>query len=400
MPVNRAHPSWTVSEITRQIKSLFERGFRSAAIVGELSNVHRHSSGHVYFTLKDEHAQIAGVIWRSRDRVLSFDPQEGMQVVATGRITVYEARGVYQLEVSSMRPVGIGELARLFEMLKQQLAAEGLFDVAKKKALPRFPEVIGLITSPTGAALHDIVSIINRRFPGVKLLLQPVHVQGPSAAPEMARAIRSFNRDKLADVLILGRGGGSLEDLWPFNEEKLARAIAASDIPIVSAVGHEIDFTIADFVADARAATPSAAAEMVVPDATAILENLHRKWYLLHDMTERMLERHRETIRNLTRSHAFSSPPDLLRQYGQRLDEVCQRLDAGLDHGFSLSRSECTSLQKRIRALDPSLTLKRGYAMAMREGRPVMSAAGLEPGTLLDVRFYSDGVRTVVRERL
>ncbi|MDH4069001.1 MAG: exodeoxyribonuclease VII large subunit [Ignavibacteria bacterium] len=392
--------SWTVSEITRQIKANLETEFRSVAITGEISNLHKHSSGHLYFTLKDDRSQISAVLWRSRARTVRFQPEEGNQVLVTGRITLYEPRGQYQVEISSIRPVGVGELARLFEKVKAKLAEEGLFEPERKKPLPLFPESIGIVTSPTGAALQDMVSIINRRFPGVRLILSPVAVQGPSAAAEISEAIRDFNRLQNVDVMIIGRGGGSLEDLWPFNEEGVARAIAASSIPVISAVGHEVDFSIADFVADARAATPTAAAQMVVQDRKAILENLQRKWYLLHEMTEKMLDRYRDSIRSLTRSYAFSSPLDLMKQFNQRVDEVRKTLDLTMDHRISLTRSRCDSLSKRSRSLNPDLVLKRGYAIARKGERIISDGRLLSPGDTLDVRFHTGRVRSTVTEKL
>ncbi len=255
----------SVSDITRQIKNSLELRFPRVWIQGEISNFKRHTSGHLYFTLKDEGAQISATMWRSRAGTLLFGPEDGMKVIARGGITVYPPRGSYQIDVDQLTPLGVGELQIAFERLKQKLVAEGLFDEGRKRPLPELPSRIGIITSETGAALHDIRTVLNRRFPAIEVLLIPVRVQGPGAAEEIASAVKDMNRYGKIDVMIVGRGGGSLEDLWAFNEEIVARAIYASEIPVVSAVGHEIDFTIADFVADLRAPTPSAAAEMVVP---------------------------------------------------------------------------------------------------------------------------------------
>ncbi|MEK7671074.1 MAG: exodeoxyribonuclease VII large subunit, partial [Bacteroidota bacterium] len=235
----------TVTELTKRIKQTLETGFSSVTIEGEISNFKFHSSGHMYFALKDSGATISAVIWRSRVPFLSFTPEDGMKVVATGRITVYEVRGNYQIDITSMRPLGVGELQVAFEKLKRKLAAESLFDEEHKKPLPEFPERIGIVTSETGAALQDMLHILRRRFPAVEVILYPVRVQGAGAGNEIAQAIADFNRFGEVDVLIVGRGGGSLEDLWAFNEEVVARAIYKSKIPIISAVGHEIDFTIA-----------------------------------------------------------------------------------------------------------------------------------------------------------
>jgi exodeoxyribonuclease VII large subunit len=264
----------TVSDLTRKIKQILESGFPSIAVQGEISNLKRHSSGHLYFTMKDENAQLPCVMWRSRASVLSFMPEDGAKVIAGGRLTVYEVRGSYQLDVQSIRPLGVGELQAAFEQLKKKLEAEGLFDAARKRPLPEYPKRIGVVTSPSGAVLQDMKNVFRRRFPGVELIMIPVRVQGAGAAAEIAEAVDDMSGYASLDLVIVARGGGSLEDLWPFNEEIVARAIARCRVPVVSAVGHETDYTIADFVADVRAPTPSAAAEMVVPDRREILRIL------------------------------------------------------------------------------------------------------------------------------
>ncbi|HDZ10569.1 MAG TPA: exodeoxyribonuclease VII large subunit, partial [Bacteroidetes bacterium] len=265
---------YTISEITRKIKRLLENAIPSIWLEGEISNFKRHSSGHIYFVLKDENSQISCVMWRGRNNGLYFTPQDGMKIQARGNVTVYEKRGNYQFEVLQMQPAGLGELQMALEQLKQSLKAEGLFDEQHKKKIPQYPEKIGIVTSPTGAAIRDLVSVVQRRFPSVQLILNPVRVQGAEAAGEIARAIDEFNAYGDVDVLIVGRGGGSLEDLWAFNEEVVARAIFRSKIPVISAVGHEIDFGISDFVADLRAPTPSAAAELVVRNREELLHTI------------------------------------------------------------------------------------------------------------------------------
>ncbi|MFQ5772424.1 MAG: exodeoxyribonuclease VII large subunit, partial [bacterium] len=255
---------YSVSELTRQIKFLLESSFPEIWVQGEISNFTHHSSGHMYFSLKDENAQISCVMWRSRNQHLFFTPQDGMKVILDARITVYEKRGAYQLDVLQMQPAGVGELQLAFEQLKNRLREEGLFSEEFKKPIPLYPERIGIVTSPTGAAVQDLISVLQRRFPGIEIIINAARVQGEGAATEIARAIDDFNDYGKVDVLIVGRGGGSLEDLWAFNEEVVARAVFRSKIPIISAVGHEVDFTICDFVADLRAPTPSAAAELAV----------------------------------------------------------------------------------------------------------------------------------------
>ncbi|RMD96216.1 MAG: exodeoxyribonuclease VII large subunit, partial [Calditrichaeota bacterium] len=295
---------YTVSELTREIKILLETRIPEVWVEGEISNFTHHSSGHMYFLLKDEHAQISCVMWRSRNNTLFFTPQDGMKIIVRGRITVYEKRGNYQLEVLQLHPAGVGELQLAFEQLKNRLRKEGLFDPAHKKPIPPYPERIGIVTSPTGAAIRDMIHILQRRFPPVEIILNPVRVQGEGAAVEIAQAIDQFNRYGQVDVLIVGRGGGSLEDLWAFNEEIVARAIFRSQIPVISAVGHEVDFSISDFVADLRAPTPSAAAELVVRNREEILAHLQKD---LQKMTNGMLElirTHRKRLQHIASGYA------------------------------------------------------------------------------------------------
>jgi exodeoxyribonuclease VII large subunit len=381
----------TVTEVTRRIKHSLESSFSSVIVQGEISNFKRHTSGHIYFTLKDEGAQISAVLWRSRSHVLSFQPEDGAKVIVTGRLTVYEVRGVYQIEVSSIRPVGVGELQVAFEYLKRKLAAEGLFDPVHKKPLPEYPERIGIVTSPTGAALHDMLNIFRRRFPAVEIIFRPALVQGAGAADDIAKAIGDLNEVGNIDVMILGRGGGSIEDLWAFNEERVARAIFNSKIPIVSAVGHEIDFTIADFVADLRAPTPSAAAELVVRDRNAVLANVREYWYTMHETMTAMLNHRKEHVRHLLRTYSFNKPIDLLRQYSQRVDELGRGLSSAVSHRIALLKSSSQAFHHRIAALDPGLVLRRGYTMVYRGENVVSSARRLDTGDAIDIKF-SDGM--------
>jgi exodeoxyribonuclease VII large subunit len=383
---------YTVTELTRRIKQALETGFSSIAVVGEISNLKRHTSGHVYFTLKDETSQLSGVIWRSRVQTLTLVPQDGMKVIVTGRITVYEVRGVYQIDVTSIKPVGVGELQEAFERLKEKLSAEGLFDTARKRPLPEYPERIGVVTSQTGAVLHDMKYVFRRRFPGLTLILVPVHVQGAGAAEEIAQAIRDLNDYKRVDLIIVARGGGSLEDLWAFNEEVVARAIAASKIPTVSAVGHEVDFTIADFVADLRAPTPTAAAELVVKDRAALLEILHDFAYTMHESIARQLKQHRDNIRNLLNSHAFNRPMDLLLRHSQHIDELTRSMGAFAAHRFALTSTELRGMTQRLRALDPALTLRRGYTMIRRDGVVISNASALQHDDDVTIIFHDGDV--------
>jgi exodeoxyribonuclease VII large subunit len=387
---------YTVSEITRQIKHQLESEFSSVAIQGELSNFKVHSSGHLYFTLKDGNAQIAGVMWRSRAASLPFIPQDGMKVIVAGKVSVYEVRGVYQVDAWSLRPLGVGELQAAFERLKQRLAAEGLFDMARKRTLPAYPQRIGIVTSPTGAVLHDMLTIIARRFPCVEIVFCPVKVQGLGAAEEIAGAIRDLNNLGGVDVMIVGRGGGSLEDLWAFNEEVVARAIVGSIVPVVSAVGHEIDFTIADFSADLRAPTPSAAAELVVRDSRAVLDLVRNNSYNIQNCIADQLKRHRTSIAHLLKSYSFNRPVDLLQQCSQRVDELARSLSLSGSHKLAMTSARARSLQQRLAALDPQLALKRGFAIVYKQGRAVMSKVEVQPEDPVEIRFHDGTVQSVI----
>jgi exodeoxyribonuclease VII large subunit len=384
----------TVSEVTRRIKQILEGSFPSVTVQGEISNFKRHTSGHLYFTLKDESAQISCVMWRSRAAGLAFTPDDGMKVIVTGRVTVYEVRGNYQIDASSIRPLGVGELQIAFERLKQKLAAEGLFDQDRKKPLPQYPERIGIVTSPTGAALQDMLKIFRRRYPCLTVILDPVRVQGAGAAEEIARAIGEFNEFGDVELIIAGRGGGSLEDLWAFNEEVVARAIASSAIPVVSAVGHEVDFTIADFVADLRAPTPSAAAEMVVPDRLTLLDILRNNSYTMHEKIAHTLEGHRKNILHLLKSYALNRPVDLFRQFSQRLDELTKSMNLSSAHAAEMARVHAASLFQRLNSLDPDRVLRRGYTIVSRDGRIIGSRALVRPHDELDIRFHDGTVKS------
>ncbi len=319
-------PIYTISQLTAEIKNLLEKNFEYIWLEGEISNLRSPSSGHLYFTLKDEGAQVRGVMFKLQKRLLKFDPSDGLHVVCYGRLSVYEPRGEYQVLVDYMEPKGLGALQLAFEQLKEKLGKEGLFDPAHKKPLPPFPQKIGIITSPTGAAIRDILQIIHRRFAGVHILFYPVRVQGPGAAQEIADAIGSLNLWPGIEVIIVGRGGGSLEDLWAFNEEALARAIYQSRVPIISAVGHEIDFTIADFVADLRAPTPSAAAELVVRNKIELVHSLDNLRRRIFQAARLAFKHHRQQLSALV--SRMEDPRKELSGQRLRLDELYTRLTA------------------------------------------------------------------------
>jgi len=312
---------FTVSELSQEIKNLLEKRFPDVWVTGEVSNFRGATSGHLYFTLKDAGAQIRAVCFRNQARYLKFKPQDGIAVIARGHLSVYEARGEYQFYVDYLEPAGIGALQLAFEQLKAKLAAEGLFDPARKKPLPVLPRAVGVVTSPTGAVIRDILRVLRRRFPNMNVALYPVKVQGEGAAEEIAQGIEYFNKHPIADVLIVARGGGSLEDLWAFNEETVARAIAASKIPVISAVGHETDFTIADFVADLRAPTPSVAAELVVHRKQDFVDELRERARHISQAVRLKLSEAREALTALRMHQVFQTIRTRLGERAQRVDD-------------------------------------------------------------------------------
>ena len=369
---------YTVTHLTRQIKELLENSFPRLWVEGELSNFKRHTSGHLYFTLKDENAQISCAMWRFRAGTLPFAPESGMKVLVEGDVQVYEKGGNYQLIIQQIQPAGIGALQLAFEQLKRKLHAEGLFDASHKKPLPAFPERIGVITSPTGAAIRDIISVLTRRFPGIEILLYPVRVQGDGAAQEIAEAIADFNRYGEADLLIGGRGGGSLEDLWAFNEEIVARAIYASGIPIISAVGHEVDYSIADFVADHRAPTPSAAAEIAVRDRREVSGELNYYQEKLATVFRKQIDNQRTRLQRIQEGYGFRRPLDMIYQSNQRLDELQRSIGASLNYYLQLQRSRLEKLEQQLRAINPEAILQRGFSICYKDGKIVKDIAQLE----------------------
>lgn len=318
---------YTVSELSQELRNLLEGQFPDVWVTGEISNYRGASSGHCYFTLKDANAQLRAVCFRNQARYLKFKPQDGLSVIARGRLSVYEARGEYQFLVELLEPAGLGALQLAFQQLKTKLAAEGLFDPARKKPLPALPRTVGIVTSPSGAVIRDILRVLRRRFRNINVLLYPVRVQGEGAAEEIAEGLRYFSRHPLADVLIVARGGGSLEDLWAFNEERVARAIAASTIPVISGVGHETDFTIADFVADLRAPTPSAAAELVVRRKDDFLSELDHRTRRLTQLFRLKLSEARQRLTVLRMHRVFQIALSRLAERAQRVDDSGSTLE-------------------------------------------------------------------------
>ncbi len=388
----------TVTQFTSQVKNLLEGTFSDVWVEGEISNLSVPQSGHAYFTLKDEQSQIRAVLFRSSQRFLKFSLQQGMQVICRGRISVYEPRGEYQLILEYVEPKGAGALQRAFEELKARLEKEGLFDPSRKKPLPLLPSRIGIITSPTGAAIHDMLRVIKRRHPKMHILVYPVPVQGVDAGPAIVEAVEYFNRERNIDVMIVGRGGGSLEDLWAFNEETVARAIHASGIPVISAVGHETDYTISDFVSDLRAPTPSAAAEMVVESEERFCEFIASLDKTLLKSIRQKLDLSRATLREAARM--LRDPRKLLEQYVQRLDELTGRLVTGLRHHVRRDRALLTALASSLDHLNPLSILSRGYSVTkkMPSGMILKNAADVAKGEMISTKLQTGRILSRVEE--
>lgn len=384
----------TVSQLNGYIKSLFEHDdvLVGISVCGEISNIKYHASGHIYMTLKDENSTISAVMFRADAARLNFRPENGMRVIAAGRVSVYERSGQYQLYVSYMRPDGIGQLYMALEMLKKKLASEGLFDPARKKKLPEYPKRIGVVTSSTGAVIKDIIKVTGRRYPVCDIVLFPVHVQGDEAVPEICAGIEYFNIEKKVDLLIVGRGGGSLEDLWAFNSEAVARAVAASEIPVISAVGHQTDFTICDMVADCTAGTPSMAGELAVPDASEIREMLSREQALMSRNMQKIIDDNRIYLDDRANVIELNSPKN-------RLKNISLILAAVEDKLTSLTRAKIasgeTSLAReagKLAALNPLAVLARGYGFVQDEdGKPLCAASQMSAGEKISITMV-DGV--------
>jgi exodeoxyribonuclease VII large subunit len=391
---------WTVGELTAYIKELFEIDFRlqDLDVSGEISNFTRARSGHLYFTIKDDEAQLKCVMWRTSAQRLQFDPGDGDAVVIHGRVSVYEASGVYQLYADYMEPAGRGDLALAFEKLKEKLAAEGLFATGLKKSIPGFPKKIGLVTSADAAALRDILNVLQRRHPLVSVLLAPTLVQGVDAPPQIIRAIRWLDGRDDIDLIIIARGGGSIEDLWAFNDEDVARAIFAARHPVISGVGHETDFTIADFVADLRAPTPSAAAELAVPDLTEVSLSLASTRDRLAINLRNQIEKALWHLQTVLRSLQYLSPTAQIDKYFQRVDTLQMRLDKGINHTLERAQSKLALADSKLKSANPQAILDRGYAIVRsRRGRIVSSIALVKKGDNLEIRV-ADGSFEAVAE--
>ena len=380
----------TVSELNARIKGLIESDpvLGSVCVRGELSNYKVYPSGHHYFTLKDAESSLRCVMFRFAASKLRFRPESGMGVTVWGRVSVYPRDGAYQLYCEDIMPEGAGDLQVAFEQLKEKLQREGLFDPAHKKPIPRYPEHIAVITSSAGAAVHDIIRVLRKRWPVAKVILLPVRVQGVEAPPEIVGALRYANRYKVADVIITGRGGGSIEDLWAFNDERVARAIYESELPVISAVGHEPDVTIADYVADLRAATPSNAAELAAPDMSELREAIMSARARLDQAVDRGIRERRKRLEELGSRRVMRSPTGFIDQRRLELDSIRLRLDSAATRKLGRERQQFAALAAKLDALSPLKVLGRGYSIALdSEGRAVKEAGQLRPGDRLSLRL-------------
>lgn len=386
----------TVTQLNKYLKDKFDNDENLEAILvkGEISNFKNHYTGHLYFTLKDENSLIKCIMFKGYAERLNFIPKDGMKVMVFGSVSVFERDGVYQIYAKSILEDGVGDLHEKFEQLKNKLEAEGLFDVKHKKAIPMYPIIVGVLTSQTGAVIRDIINVSTRRNPNVYIKLFPVPVQGPGAAEQIAEKIKIMNEKKLADVLIIGRGGGSLEDLWPFNEEIVARAIYESELPIISAVGHETDFTIADFVADLRAPTPSAAAELAVPDVYELKQKILNYQNRYRQALKKKIEVMKLRFESVMKSRVFTDPLRKIIDNSTILDNYMIRLENSVEKIQKERRNNYAELITKLDTLSPLKTLSRGYNLAEKDGKIVKSVNQLEKDEVIKLKFI-DGNRDV-----
>ena len=393
--LNKRDNTLTVGELTRYVKMLMDNDalLSAVSVQGEISNLKYHSSGHLYFTLKDGEAEISAVMFRSAAMNLKMVARDGMQVVAFGRVSVYEKSGKCQLYVSAMLDNGIGALQLEYERLKKQLEAEGLFDKDKKRPIPRFPKCIGIITSPTGAAVRDMINVTGRRWPSAKILLYPALVQGEQAPASLCAGLDLLNATEACDVIIIGRGGGSIEDLWAFNNESVVRRVASSETPIISAVGHETDFTLCDFAADLRAPTPSAAAELAVPDRDEIRIRLDEIFGRIEGLTLRTVNAKRERLLNTSNRLELLSPSGRLLLEKKELASKRTALEQGMERIITKRREALSVASARLVATNPLALLARGYSYTQRDGAVISSVEQVSSGDVIDIRF-ADGSAT------
>lgn len=391
---------YTVSELTKYVRVILEDSFPAVWIEGEISNFVLHSSGHMYFSLRDAGAVLKCAMFARSNARLKFKPKDGMKVICFGKISVYEARGDYQLIAEEIEPKGIGALQLQFQQLKEKLQKEGLFDPAHKVKIPFLPTRIGIVTSPTGAAIRDILNIARRRFSNVEIIINPVKVQGESAKDEIAKAVRQFNQLKNIDVMIVTRGGGSLEDLWPFNEEAVARAIYDSAIPVISAVGHEIDYTISDFVADFRAPTPSAAAELVIPRKEDLVGLINTATTRLNNALAGKVNRLAERLKTVKESYILRQPLNLITQYEQVIDDLRKDITIRIDHLVKIRSESFNSIKGKLEAFNPLAILKRGYSVSVKlpEGIILKDVGSIKIGDTVETKLGKGKFRSRVEE--
>jgi exodeoxyribonuclease VII large subunit len=392
-------PVESVTDLVRRLRGCVESSFAEVWVAGEVSNFRIPTSGHLYFCLKDRNSQISAVMFRSASRALPFKPEDGLEVVVRGRVSIYEVRGHLQLYVDAMEPCGIGSAQLALQQLKQRLAEEGLFDVARKRPLPFWPRIVGVVTATTGAAIHDIVTTLRQRLPPVRIVVRAVRVQGTEAGADIAAALADINTLPEVDVVIVGRGGGSLEDLWAFNEERVVRAIAASKVPTVSAVGHEIDFTLADLVADRRAATPTAAAALVVPDHRDLRRQMARTGADLRAALLGSIDQKRERVEALRLR--LRDPRDLMRHQRLRIDELSERARRAVDACVRMAGQQCAAKGERLHALSPLAVLQRGFAIVrhLDDGTVIRAADQTSPGQQLRVTLARGWLQARVEAR-
>jgi len=388
----------TVSELTNQIKITLEESYSQVSVIGEISNFKAHISGHWYFSIKDSNAVISCTMWKGFNNYVFFTPQDGMKVIINGKVTVYPPRGNYQLDVRSMKPAGEGELQAAFEFLKQKLVSEGLFNEEYKKPIPQFPDKIGIITAIDSAALKDMISVAQRRYPLVELLIVPARVQGNGAAESIVQSLRLLNKRDDIDVIILARGGGSIEDLWAFNEEKVAREIFESKIPVISGIGHEIDFTIADFVADLRAPTPSAAMEIATPKMENIISFINK---FSNSSYQSLLEKCadlKSNVSGILNSYAFRFPLNMVRNKSQRLDNNIYKMIRGFDNYIKIKQGKVNLLAKTIETHNIQKTLKKGFVLVRQDSKFVTRSSGFKMDKPAILKFY-DNELTVLKKK-
>jgi exodeoxyribonuclease VII large subunit len=384
----------TVSEITKEIRKTLEESFEQVSVIGEISNFKSHISGHWYFSLKDSDAVINCTMWKGFNQYVFFTPQDGMKIIVNGRLTVYPPRGSYQLDIRSIKPAGLGELQEAFERLKKKLEAEGLFDESYKKEIPAFPKKIGVVTAIDGAAFKDLISVAERRFPLLEIVIAPARVQGSGAAESIVRSIKVLNQHKDIDVIIVARGGGSIEDLWAFNEEIVARAIFNSKIPIISGVGHEVDFTIADYVSDLRAPTPSVAMEMATPDINDIENFIHQFLIQSPTIIEELIESKSEEVISSISSYGFRRPLDLLNRKTQQIDIKINDIVQSVGKHSLIYKNKIMILSKSLEAFDVQRSLRRGFVLVKQNSKFVRRASDFNNEKKATLKFYDGEVTT------